>query len=506
MASGAGSTSGAVGQAGRLAPSPAVAARLIAAAAGGLLCYFLWRSLTWPLIHDAALMHYIAWLIAGGAVPYRDTFDMNMPGVYAIHMLALAVGGARDGVWRAFDLAWLAAIAGLAYAYCRPLGDRWAAALPGLLFALHHVGGGASLAGQRDFLECLFLLAGAHGVARACEGGRRRPAQAGAGLALGAAAMVKPTAVIFAAACAAVAAVGARRAGRSPLAAAVVVLGAGLIVPAALVGWLAWHGALGEFLSISLGWTLPFYSQAHGASPLRVLVTLKWGFLAAIALQGAARRYPWPVDARRWLAVAGAASGFLHFALQAKGYDYHLYPLALFLCLLAAPALAALSLARGWTGTGALAAALLVAALVTLGDRGLSRLNQPWEEQRAERVAAVVQDLKKLVGPGETIQVMGPPGGHVLLRLGLRQPTRFFTDFQFFLRADDPRVQALRREFMAALEARPPAAIVVFPGRGGDGPYGRLAEFPAFQRLLDARYRLAIDGNGYRIYARRARA
>ena len=34
-----------------------------------VLLYFLWRSLAWPLIHDAAIMHYIAWLISQGAVP-----------------------------------------------------------------------------------------------------------------------------------------------------------------------------------------------------------------------------------------------------------------------------------------------------------------------------------------------------------------------------------------------------------------------------------------------------
>src|SRR5262245_3762947 len=68
-----------------------------------------WGSRGWPLIHDAPLMHYIAWRIGDGAAPYRDLFDMNFPGVYLLHALALWLFGAGDGGWRVFDLVWLAA-------------------------------------------------------------------------------------------------------------------------------------------------------------------------------------------------------------------------------------------------------------------------------------------------------------------------------------------------------------------------------------------------------------
>ena len=43
----------------------------------------------WPLVHDAPIMHYVAWRIAEGAVPYRDLFDMNFPGVYLLHLLVV---------------------------------------------------------------------------------------------------------------------------------------------------------------------------------------------------------------------------------------------------------------------------------------------------------------------------------------------------------------------------------------------------------------------------------
>ena len=46
--------------------------RLVSAASAAVLAYLLWASRGWPLIHDAPLMHYIAWLIDQGGVPYRD--------------------------------------------------------------------------------------------------------------------------------------------------------------------------------------------------------------------------------------------------------------------------------------------------------------------------------------------------------------------------------------------------------------------------------------------------
>jgi Dolichyl-phosphate-mannose-protein mannosyltransferase len=489
----------------------ATAVKSIVAVAAALLLYFLWRSLGWPLIHDAALMHYIAWLISQGAVPYRDTFDMNMPGVYLIHLAVLTIGGAGDATFRAFDLGWLGATAVLIYGYCRPLGNRWSASLAALLFAIQHVSGGASLAGQRDFLLCVFLVAAAYAVARSCETGGRFVPLAWAGLIAGCAVMVKPLAALFLLGAALAAAVTAHRARRSGLGAALTVLGAGCVVPVLMLGWLAWLGGLGAFFWTLTEWTAPFYSQVSAARPSRALVTVKWGLIGAAALLGAVRPGPQPYDVRRWLAIGGVVYGFLHFLLQFKGYDYHLYPLACFLCMLAGLAVAPDARApRRWparlraSAGGLPVAAVLAIALVVMAARGVERVNQPWEAQRAQRVDAVVADLRKLLGPGDTIQVLGPPGGHVLLRLGLRQPTRFFTDFQFFVWSSDPRIRSLRAEFTAGLEASPPAAILAFPGRGAAGPYGRLADFWALAELLARAYAIEVEGNGYRIYAKRA--
>src|SRR5919108_2247028 len=82
----------------------------------GAVGWFAWRSVGWPLVHDAPLMHYVAWRMAHGAVPYRDVFDMNFPGVYLLHLLVVASAGVGDLAWRVFDLGWLAATGAVIFA------------------------------------------------------------------------------------------------------------------------------------------------------------------------------------------------------------------------------------------------------------------------------------------------------------------------------------------------------------------------------------------------------
>src|SRR5206468_467453 len=130
-------------------------------------------------------MHYIAWRIGEGAVPYRDLFDMNFPGVYLIHLASFRLFGAGDAGWRVFDLAWLAATSLAAAALAAPWG-RLAAVGAALFFAVYHLAGGAWQTGQRDFLLCPLLLLAALGVSRWVERPGDRSSPVWGGLARGA--------------------------------------------------------------------------------------------------------------------------------------------------------------------------------------------------------------------------------------------------------------------------------------------------------------------------------
>ncbi len=484
-------------------------------ASAALAAYLAWRSLGWPLVHDAPLMHYVAWLIANGAVPYRDVFDMNLPGVYLLHLAALEWGDPGSLVWRVFDLGWLAATCALLFAYCRPLTDAWGAAAAAMLFAVFHLSGGAWRVGQRDFLLCVFLLGGAYGTARAVEDRDGWPLL-WAGLALGAGMTIKPHAGLFWLACAAVAGWQWRRNNLPAWRAVGSLLAAGLVVPALVFGWLAWRGGLDAFVTILVDYVLPLYSRMGRVPPWEAVRSYPLGWqlwLLLLVLGALAVLSPVPRElaTRRGLAVLGAAYGALHFALQGKGWEYQLYPLALFLCALAAVTVVpdpdgSPRLRFAWASRRPLALVLWALLLLVLGVKGVDALEASWIARKVDRVAALTRDLGPLVPPGGTVQVLDTTAGgiHALLNLRLRQPTRFIYDFHFFQDAQDPRIRALRGELVAGLGARRPACIVVLRDSWPRESYERLAGFPELLELLDRSYTLAVEGDGYRIYAKRA--
>ena len=488
--------------------------RLISAASALLLAYLVWASRGWPLIHDAPLMHYIAWLIGQGAVPYRDAFDMNLPGVYVIHLAALRLGGVDDLSWRLFDLGWLALTCVGLVAYCRRVGHGWGAFAAGLLFALYHLSGGAWHAGQRDFFLCLFLLLGAWGVARGTEQ-RAGGALVWGGLALGMAMTIKPHAALFWLLCAALAARD-RALSLSAWSSAALVIVPGLLPPAAIAAWLAGNGGLGPFLDIFTGYVAPLYGRIGRVGPWQAVVWHPYGRLLAglfLALSLLALIAPPPREAaRKGLALMGVLYGVVHFVVQGKGWEYQLYPLVLFCCALA-PAAVVRWRPVEWPrlldlfGARRLLAMTAWALLVlVLGAKGVEALDAPWITQKARRVSAIARDLQPLVPPGATVQVMDTTSGgiHALLRLGLREPTRFIYDFHFFHDGEDPRIAALRAEFVAGLERGRPAAVVVLEESWPEPGYERLDAFPELARLLDRSFMLAVAGEGYRIYAKRS--
>ncbi|MBI3298719.1 MAG: hypothetical protein HYZ75_11180 [Elusimicrobia bacterium] len=493
----------------RLALAGAAAGWSLLAAAGvtataALALGLTVRSLGWALVHDAPVMHYVARRILEGAAPYRDLFDMNFPGVYLVHVLALVLVGPGDAGFRAFDLLVLAGtIAGLAVALA-PSG-RWAALSAGALFWLYHVAGGAWRAGQRDFILCLplaWMTAAVLADLRAPRAGRL----ALAGASLGVAAWIKPHAVLLLP----VLAVLPWQRPSVARVRALAALALGLGIPAAaVVAWLAAAGSLTAFANLVGGYLVPLYSRlgraslvdavrGHDLGPVVLGGLGLWALSGLVALGRGGLR-----DGRVAVLAAGTASGVLHFVLQGKGWEYHLYPVALF-----AIALGAVGLAVALEGHRRVLAGVLLAALVVsaaaLAVKGIRNLEPAWVAAKAARAHAVAAVLAPVVARGGTVQVFDTTDGgiHALYLVGARQPTRFLYDFHFYHDVGHPYVRRLRAELLAGLRARPPAAVVLFERGWPSGDYGRLRAFPELAAWLEAGYRLARDGDGFRVFVR----
>lgn len=478
-----------------------VPAALGVLAPAAVALWLTFRSLGWPLVHDAPLMHYVAARLLEGAVPYRDLFDMNFPGVYFVHMLGLTLFGREDAGFRALDLLLLAStVAGVAV-MLRPFG-RWAGASAVALFWLHHVAGGAWHAGQRDLILCVPLVWMGVATLAHLRSGRLLPLGL-AGLNLGAAVWVKPYALLVLPLLAAL--VWRYPRGRRLRASAA--LAAGVAGPAvAVFAWLGATGGLTAFLDIVGGYLIPLYSTVGRVPLVATVVRYDLGMpvLAGLGLWASGGvAVLWRTGrADRCIAVlvTGLAYGGFHFVVQGKGWEYHLYPFALFAIALGAAGFGAA------LGSGRrLAAATLVAALLVtlgLGAKGLRNLDPAWIVAKRARAHAVAAVLRPLVADGGTVQVLDTTDGgvHALYLLGARQPTRFLYDFHFYHDLTHPYVRRLRAELLEGLRLRPPTAVVLFERGWPSGDYSRLAGFPALAAWLEAGYRVAREGEGYRVY------
>jgi hypothetical protein len=464
-----------------------------------------WLSRGWPLVHDAPLMHYVAWRILEGAVPYRDVFDMNFPGVYAAHLLLLRTLGPGDAAFRVFDLtALLAIVAGLCVAL-RASG-RWGGLTSGALFALYHLAGGSWLAGQRELLLCVCLAWGAAGVIAAMDSRERARARrlGVAALALGAAVSIKPHAGVLAIPLVAFVWRTHPTPGRAR---ALTAISVGVTLPGLVaLAWLARVGGLAAFWDITFGYLIPLYSRLGRNNLLHELIARDYGIgvligLAAWAGLGAAAL----LAARRRVELAvlatGAAYGVIHFWGQGRGWEYHLYPLALFLTALGGAGFGA-ALARGRRILTLMLVIALAATTGALWAKGQRNVAPAWIDEKLARVDRISAALRPLVQAGGAVQVLDTAEGgiHALLRLGARQPSRFLYDFPFYNDVGHPYVQRLRAELMEALRRRPPAAVAVLEAGWPAGGYERLAVFPELERWLRDNYRLEEEGDGYRLY------
>jgi hypothetical protein len=455
----------------------------LAAAAGALL----WRSLDWPVVGDAAIFHFIAGQMQMGAVPYRDIIDINMPLIYVIHAAVVATGGMGDVAWRVFDLAIAALMSGLILALLWPAG-RAVAIQAVLIVLVTHLLLGPYAAGQRDYLMSIPALAATLVAAKAAENVEHRRIDLFlVGVFAVTAASLKPTGVLLLT-LPAIAAGQLRWRDSTWLAAA-----AGLVLLGLVVRW----GALRAFIA-TIRELMPFYS-AMGSRPISEIFqdAIVWlaptaGLALAAALSISA---PKPPRARALIGLT--LFGLIHLLVQRKGWFYHIYPLGIGLACWGAWSLAALPMWRR--------ALCLTITAATLSWLVPTALDQRRDDPALRAASAMQGALESRMARGARVQVLDSDNGAFLAmaRAGMRQATPHIQWFSLLLAG-----AAVRQDFVAALEADPPDAILLTNAQwprpsGFDAADG----WPELAALLASRYVLDRtedeDGIAWRLYLKR---
>lgn len=488
-------------------------------------------SLRWPLVGDASLIHYIAFLIERGWAPYRQLGDMNMPGSFLIELAAMHLIGPGALAWRLFDLtlALAASAAFFAFTPRRPQaakspGSTWLAALfAASLFFLSHTRDGLAQGGQRDLTMAVALLAATAFLLTAIH---RNSFAAAAlfGLLSGLALTIKPTTILLTSAQLLLALHATRHkappASRNRLLAPAA-LGY-LIAPALSLAFLLHEHALRAFLD-GLHTVVPYYASLghrplpyvlqHSLSPILPLAAL-WLILLAL-------RRP-ALSLERRMLLAGIAFGLLNCILQQRALPYYRYPLLAFLL-----PLIALDLVKALTEDPTEASTQTPAGPTSIAPSLRARLTRPlaaiglafgalflapqsailihrYRWQQTDMLTSLQRDLESLRPAARQIQCIDSVSGcnTVLYRMRLEPATGVLSDFLLFGNTTDrqppdaiPVIRDTRAAFSSAILARPPQVIVITSHLHMTGPedFGKLARWPAFAAFLDTRYILATQ-------------
>jgi hypothetical protein len=453
----------------------------IAVGLGCLTAWLTWASLGWPILTDAGLFHFIGGEMLLGEVPYRDLFDMNMPFTFVLHALVIAVGGTGDWAFRLYDLGTLASVGVLAAALVWPAG-RLLAAFAALSIMCAHLMFGPGAAGERDYVMLVPALGAALLSAYAGEHPTKgRLLLVAVGVASGLAALIKPTGVLLA--------FLPMLAGRFGWRDAVCVGVGGLAVALTALAGLAATGALGPFYTaMTVG--MPIYTSIAHHSIGALLFALGWAFLlkgvrwgfAAAALIGL--RGPQPPRARVMMGLT--VFGVIHFLFQQKGFWYHIYPLMAGVCCWGAWSI------RQIPPLAALAVVTLIGASFTSRAINVVYLARTLDFNNlvaAQATDVIETSLTSRLRPGARVELLdtGSPASLAMVRAGMRQATPHFQWFFLLLGPD-----VWRRDFIAALKANPPDAVLVtdwqWPLQDG---FQALDDWPQLSAQLACCYRLA---------------
>ncbi len=497
-------------------------------------------SLAWPITHDEAPLLYEAFLMrAEGRLPYRDLFDFQMPGAYAIFYVIGLLTNFDPLRIRILDLICLSAVLSITYFMMKPFG--WKPALAAaVLFGLEYMKGGPNLALQREYLLLIFLAFAVwiyHVREQSMLTRSKSMANHGSwfqenlnmirlslvGLGLGMAATIKPQAAIGLLPFLFFEITGGVRLPEKERLLRSAVLVTGFLVPIIIMtAWLVASSTAGPFLDIALNYW-PLYSQISGQLLVvsgaehwwlildqvwRLGGNETWLLPAALGTYFILRRANIAGDQRRiskllvWMAVCYS----LYPALSGQFFQYHYLPFVYFIILLSSLCIAEI-VDPGWR-LGA-AAVLLLAILGEV--RPASALVQQFEgkpattaEGREEKIAAYLASHLK---PGDTVQPLDWTGGSLqaMLATRARLATSFVFDFYFYHHVTDPYIRDLRDRFFEELQTASPKYIVEVTAM--DKPWvagpDTSREFPELRAFLADNYVVDVHRDDYNIYKKR---
>ena len=491
-------------------------------------------NMKWRMYHDAATMTYFAFLINHFHwVPYRDLFEMNMPGNHFFNALAGRIFGYSDLGFRFLDLTTLSVLMLLTWAWLRRLGWKVAwAAMAG--FCFHYYALGPIVSMQREFLLLVPLSASL--VLLFTPVLKDGPKAFLIGLCFGSAFLIKPHIVLGYPVIFLFLLWEARERDGGGRLWSWRTLGlgawtsAGFLLPVGLTVLYLWrNGALLPFLDGARNYW-PLYSEMSGGH--RILTPdERWPYVWRSYLEfSGLRTLFWPLGVGLFIAfVNGRLSGArrrqvllmggmillysFYAAFAGKFWPYHWLIFAYF--LLATAALCCVDQPAPTRMLLKIFPLLLFAGIVFSDVRFWRNLSfmargYTFYSPKIERGDLIADFLRKNLRPGDKVQPLDWTGGthQAMLAARAELATPFFVDSSFYHHVSHPYIQKLRRQFIDDLKASKPRFIVEVLDKDRPSGPDTTNRFEELEAYIAANYRPVVLQKKLRfiIYERKAGA
>lgn len=486
-----------------------------------LLIIQAWFSLQWKIVHDSPILFYMGWLSSKfDYIPFRDFFDMNMPGAHWICGILGFVFGFNDPGYRRADIFVLFITLLLIFIWLKSFGiiPAWSAAV---VFGLTYLQSGSGMSLQREFLLLPFLLAAfiIFPVADLAKSIRVFVS----GFFIGLVILIKPqfgliVVLLFLT-------IWFYRISMRKTIQAMVMLAIGIVLP--IFGMLIYlwsQNALPEFIEVTTRYW-PLYTAINGRleinNPQSFFVTVFDGFKSSGLL------FIWLITAglscisillkkelskenniKLGLLVGGIFISFVCVVIANKYWNYHWLPVILLLILLSSISLT--NILNRFINNFYLIppSAFLIAIIILLrpAEEFHSQvLGQSIALPQGGRVQEISSYLINNLQPGDTVQPLDWSNGavHAMLEARALPATRYLYDFHFYHHISDPEIKFLRLDLILQLNQVRPKIIIQFLN---DRPWvnGRdtSREFFELEQFLTANYYIDVNRNGYIIWQR----
>jgi len=487
-------------------------------------------SFDWRVRGDSVYIHYVAYLInEHGFVPYRDLFEINMPGTYLFHIAIGKMFGYSDYALRMVNIAWLTATFVVTWFIMKSFG-RVTAFASCLLFGIIYLGFGPYMSLQRDFIAILPIA-----TALLLTTWRKPNHSVNLihflhGVLFAFVALIKPHLIIGLPAMIVYNCIHDTNGLKSIKKLIKPFIVGGLF---ALLGflltliipflWLWRIGALQAFWDIFSSYT-PLYAQMSGDLKFRetfshVMNTLnsythfkKLGILLMASIFGVYIVLTKSISvATKKLSILLLLLSILYAAsagIGGKLWFYHLVPYMYFASLGTAIVLYSPPLFAKLYRPNILPLLVFIVASTpvlrySVFQQIVIKSKTPYELSAEIRQDEIAAYLNAHMLPNDKVQPLSWVGGTLEAMLASKAilATPYIAELQFYHHVSNPYIQNLREDFMTKLEAEMPRFIVdvyAYPISGLDVTY----EFPELKAFIKQHYDKDYTGNDFDIFRR----